>query len=149
MHSVRTSLKTVRFLVLGLLLVIISACSKPGIPLNVNEETQRWYSKEQVKEGTQLFKDNCATCHGAKAQGKFNWQKPDAEGNYPAPPLNGKAHAWHHPYPLLMKVISEGGQTMPAWEGELTEEEMTATIAYFQSYWPDKTYEIWKQRHQR
>ncbi|WP_277252752.1 c-type cytochrome [Neptunomonas phycophila] len=140
---------SLRFFIPVGLLALLAACSKPDIPWKVNEETQRWYSKQQVTTGEQTFKDNCATCHGAKAQGQFNWQKPDAQGNYPPPPLNGKAHAWHHPYPLLMKIISEGGKTMPAWQGKLTEEEMTATIAYFQSYWPDKAYELWVERHKR
>ena len=32
---------------------------------------------------------------------------------------------------------------MPAWEGILSEEEITAAIAAFQSYWPDESYTRW------
>lgn len=133
-----------------ILSVFITACSESDdIPWYVNDETQRWYSKEQVSIGRAVFKQNCATCHGAKAQGAFNWQRPDAAGNYPPPPLNGSAHSWHHPYPALFKVVSEGGKVMPAWGGKLSEEEITASIAFFQNYWPDQAYQLWLKRHKR
>lgn len=136
--------------VLGGLIITLSGCSEPDITQKVDTETQRWYSKQQIVEGQNVFESNCVSCHGTKARGTLNWRKTNADGTYPPPPLNGKGHAWHHPYPLLFKTIADGSRgTMPAWKGKLTEEEMTSSVAYFQSFWPDEIYEIWLQKHER
>jgi len=70
-----------------------------------------------------------------------------ASGHYPPPPLNGSAHAWHHPLTTLKTVIREGGEplggVMPAWQGILSEDEITSAIAAFQSYWSDEIYQRW------
>src|SRR5690606_25758647 len=56
----------------------------------------RWYTQSQVEQGRELFQMHCAVCHGEKAEGTVNWFERDAEGQYPPPPLDGTAHAWHH-----------------------------------------------------
>ena len=72
---------------------------------------------------------------------------PHTAGQYPPPPLNGSAHAWHHPIAALKHVILKGGAPyggqMPAWEGKLTDAEIYALIASFQSYWSDDIYNRW------
>lgn len=35
---------------------------------------------------------------------------------------------------------------MPAWKDKLSDDEMTAAIAWFQSKWPDEIYNAWMQR---
>ena len=111
----------------------------------------RWYSADQVKQGQQVFQQNCARCHGSEAQGAANWRQRQADGSYPPPPLNGSAHAWHHPMPVLMNTINRGGQPfggkMPAFGNILSKEEKLAVIAYFQHYWPDEIYRVWLNRH--
>ena len=77
-------------------------------------ENQRWYSDDQVTRGEQLFRLNCASCHGRNAEATPDWKQTDANGNYPAPPLNGTAHAWHHDLDLLRRTIREGGATWRA-----------------------------------
>ncbi len=129
---------------------LLVSCAEPGIPWTNDPATQRWYSQTQVSEGRKVFLTHCASCHGSKAEGAENWIKPDAQGFYPPPPLNGTAHAWHHPYPQLVKTIREGTQgKMPPWKAILTEQEVSQSIAYFQSYWPDRGYQLWLQRHKR
>lgn len=112
----------------------------------------RWYDQATVDQGTTLFEQNCASCHGANAEGTTDWKKTDADGNYPPPPLNGSAHAWHHNKELLTRTILEGGAklggTMPAFAGKLTEQEIEAVIAYFQSKWPDTIYQKWASANQ-
>lgn len=134
----------------GLVVLMLSGCSKPDIPWQVDKETQRWYSKHQVNEGQKVFTSNCASCHGKRAQGAMFWQQPDTDGKYPPPPLNGSAHAWHHPYSMLLNTVTHGTKgNMPAWKDELTEAQIESTIAYFQHFWPDRTYEAWLERNKR
>ena len=110
----------------------------------------RWYSAEQVDQGSVLFAMHCASCHGERAQGLAeDWKKTDANGNYPPPPLNGSAHAWHHPLVVLESTVAAGGApvggVMPSFAGTLSVEETRATIAYFQSHWSDDIYARWRE----
>lgn len=113
-------------------------------------EHQRWYSERQVSEGEQLFLQNCASCHGRNAESTPDWKQTDANGNYPPPPLNGTAHAWHHDLDLLRKTVREGGAKlggqMPGFADRLSTAEIDSVIAYFQSKWPDELYERWSGR---
>lgn len=109
---------------------------------------ERWYSPKLVQEGETIFINSCASCHGQKAQGiHSDWREPLADGNYPAPPLNGSAHAWHHPISVLAQYVYNGGKkyggVMPAFKGQLSQQEIVSTIAYFQSYWNDELYQKW------
>ena len=100
-----------------------------------------------LTRGQALYAQHCAACHGDRAQGAFAWERPGADGKYPAPPLDGSAHAWHHPTAQLKQTIREGtlklGGNMPAWKGKLTEADTQAVIAWFQSTWPDPIYAAW------
>ena len=110
----------------------------------------RWYSKSQVEKGKVVFDTNCAICHGAEAAGTANWREPLADGRYPAPPLNGTAHSWHHTLPALRRQIQQGGAKingwMPALGESLSDEEVDEAIAYFQSLWSDKIYAAWLKK---
>lgn len=112
----------------------------------------RWYDQATVDRGATLFEQNCASCHGINAEGTADWKKTDTGGNYPPPPLNGSAHAWHHNKELLTRTILEGGAklggSMPAFAGKLTKQEIDAVIAYFQSKWPDSIYQKWANGNQ-
>ena len=115
--------------------------------------TGRWYSKDQLETGKRLFAVNCAICHGADAQGRAEWKKTDENGNFPPPPLNGNAHAWHHSLAMLGEVIKAGGQPMggimPAFKQTLSDEQILALISSFQSYWDQRTYEKWLAMEQQ
>lgn len=147
----------------SLLLAACSGESEPGsgasapasidpasVSLQPEPDTGRWFSEQQVAAGKETFTQYCAGCHGANAESTPNWKTLDDNGNYPPPPLNGSAHAWHHPLAVLKMVIEEGGEpvggVMPAWGDTLTDEQIINVIASFQSYWPDKTYELWLER---
>lgn len=109
-----------------------------------------WYTTAQVREGRGIYNNNCATCHGAMGQGAREWRKRGPDGNFPAPPLNGSGHTWHHPMPVLEKIIREGGPAnMPAWGHKLSDAEIESVLAYVQSLWPQKVYDTWAQRMQR
>lgn len=127
---------------LGLVLLIVSSASNAD---------SRWYSEIQVEQGAKLFTENCMTCHGTKAQGTKEWKKRDKDGNFPPPPLNGDAHAWHHSLDLLRRTIREGGintgGNMPPFNDKLNKDQIDAVIAYFQSQWNDRVYTAWNSRN--
>lgn len=103
----------------------------------------------QIQHGHQLFLQNCAICHGANAEGAPDWSRPDANGKYPPPPLNGSGHAWHHPQRALVATIKFGtvriGGSMPAWQGKLSDQDIDDIIVWFQSLWPDELYAAWRR----
>ena len=118
-----------------------------AIPAGADE---RWFNDEFVARGEKLFQQHCAACHGRNAEGTRDWKKTDADGNYPPPPLDGTAHAWHHSIPQLARSIKRGGAefggVMPGFAGQLDDQEVLAVIAYFQSKWPDDLYRRWHDR---
>ncbi|MCW8907396.1 MAG: cytochrome c [Sedimenticola sp.] len=149
-----------QFIIVGLLSLLLAACSVEqenagstsstaaveSSPANVKP----WYDFSQVSAGARVYQENCAACHGSRGEGAVNWRQPGADGKYPAPPLNGTGHAWHHPLNMLYHTIrngSPGGQgNMPAWAGKLSDEEIVSVIAWFQSKWPREIYHAWLKR---
>jgi len=119
----------------------------------VVQTAQRWYSSEQAGRGEKLFQQNCAECHKPDASGDPNWKQTNAEGKLPPPPLNGTAHAWHHPMPLLQQIVRNGGipmgGSMPAFKDKLTNEQINDIFAWVQTHWSDKIYTTWIQINQR
>lgn len=116
----------------------------------VSQAEGRWYDQTILENGTQLFQQNCISCHGVNAEGTLDWKTTDSNGKYPPPPLNGTAHAWHHDMDTLRGTIREGGiklgGTMPPFNEILTADEIDAVIAYFQSKWNDELYQKWAGR---
>lgn len=127
-------------IILLLCLLMLSGCFKE----------ERWYTDSQVTAGKSLFEVNCMSCHGVEAAGLGEGWEQKLPG-FPAEPpaLNGSAHAWHHPMKALLYTIDKGGAPlggkMPAFGESLSQEEKLAIIAYFQSFWNEETYGIWKQ----
>lgn len=107
----------------------------------------RWYSKQQVEQGRTLYLTHCATCHGQQAEGTAEWRKTDSNGDYPPPPLNGTAHAWHHSLSVLERSIALGGVpnggVMPGFAETLSSQDIQATIAFIQTFWSDEIYARW------
>ena len=98
----------------------------------------------EVKRGKQVYQANCASCHGANAEGAPNWQKVDAQGNFPPPAHNDIGHTWHHPDRVLYELIRDGMADplrpeselrMPAFGDKLSDADMHAVIDYFKSLW--------------
>jgi mono/diheme cytochrome c family protein len=108
----------------------------------------RWYSQQHVERGQLVFLNHCSSCHGEFAQGlAADWKTKLPDGSFPPPPLNGSAHAWHHPLSVLLNVINDGGIAlggkMPGFQSILTEQEKLAVVAFFQNYWSDDIYANW------
>lgn len=107
----------------------------------------------KIARGQQVYLQYCASCHGDKAQGAPNWRQKGTDGLFPPPPLNGFGHAWRHSTAALREMIKDGsppGQgKMPAWGGKLSDQDIDAVIAWFQSLWPDAVYGEWFAMEQR
>lgn len=96
--------------------------------------------KKSVTLGEAVFNKNCVVCHGKEAKGiTKNWKEPLANGKYPAPPLNGTAHTWHHSPKVLLNSINNGGAKfggwMPSFKDKLTEQEKQEILDYLYSLW--------------
>ena len=107
----------------------------------------------EISDGAELFKKHCAACHGENASGQDPAQPAggwEAQEIRLAPALNGTAHAWHHPPKLLFDYIQKGSidktSPMPSFGAVLSDAQIKAIIAYFQSMWPDKIKEQYKAR---
>ena len=150
-------------ILLGLLPLILAACSSgesgtqstrrtanPTVSKPEQSPVKRWFEVRHVNLGAEIYRNNCAVCHGKQGEGAPNWRQAGPDGKYPAPPLNGTGHAWHHPLRILAHVIkngSPGGQgNMPAWKEKLSDSDVLAVIAWFQSNWPEELYAAWVRR---
>jgi mono/diheme cytochrome c family protein len=135
--------------------LLLSACDNrsemEGMP--VPAAPVRKMDTQQLALGERLYQANCASCHGAQAEGDKNWRQRDISGHFPPPPLNGSGHSWHHSTEVLTEVITygrpNGKSKMPAWKGKLREAEIAAIVAWFQSQWPQPVYDAWYEMQQR
>jgi len=129
--------------VLVMLLFLTTIVSAESKKMN----NDRWYTTNQVNKGQKLFIKNCSSCHGKQAEKTINWKKKLKDGSYPPPPLNGTAHAWHHPNSQLKRIIANGGKSydgkMPAFKDILNKSDIETVMAYFQSFWKDDIYDLW------
>lgn len=111
------------------------------------QTAERWYTPEQVTRGGVVYAENCAACHGKEGEGTENWRERSADGKFPPPPIDGTAHAWHHPIKVLgsqIKFGAPGGMgSMPGFAEKLTDQEIVDVIAWFQDKWPDEIYATW------
>ena len=107
----------------------------------------RWYTLSQLDLGNKTYQKHCLQCHNKNAEGTLEWKKTLANGNYPPPPLNGTAHAWHHDMGTLTRTVKNGGVplggVMPGFSHKLSDAEVRAVIAYFQSFWSEDIYRSW------
>jgi len=125
-----------------------SAAEQPPATPKVEEPRNlaaRKLAPEKIKRGEEVYRKNCASCHGPNGEATPGWRTPGPDGRYPPPPLDGSAHAWHHSTETLEQMIREGspGGGMPAWDGKLTNQQIDDVIVWIKSLWPDEVYDIW------
>jgi mono/diheme cytochrome c family protein len=133
-----------------ILKALILFASTAGFAATSDDDLERrWFKPSHAEAGRGLFDTHCAACHGVAAVGVPNWREPYANGFTRPPPLNGTAHAWHHPLAVLYEQISRGSApgvgNMPAFKDVLARGEVLAIIAYFQSLWPNEIYQAWQR----
>ena len=108
-----------------------------------------------VATGEDVYNTYCAACHGFDLEGEANWQQPNADGSFRAPPHDETGHTWHHNDSYLIESIKLGGvrlepnigvSAMPAYEGVLSDEQIAAVLAYIKSSWPSEILEAQSTR---
>ena len=121
-----------------LILIIISVVI-PSLLISCGGSETGTINTSQLAEGKILYEANCASCHGINGEGEENWQSPNDDGTLRAPPHDSTGHTWHHPDQLLLQITSKGGKglnsRMPAFEDQLTEEEIKLTLEYIKTFW--------------
>lgn len=100
-------------------------------------------------DGRALYGAFCSSCHGADLEGQPDWQSPNPDGTYPAPPHSAEGHTWHHGDAMLLDVVRRGGaaaladlgvefdSAMPAFGDVLSDAEIVAILGYIASTWPE------------
>ena len=91
-----------------------------------------------VARGEEIYRKNCASCHGADLRGQPGWQTTAGK----APPHDATGHTWHHPDQMLVMVTKLGtmqrGGAMPAFGSQLSDDDIVAVLSYIKSRWPDE-----------
>ena len=101
--------------------------------------------KQLVARGERIYAQHCAACHGARLEGQPDWQSRNAQGRLPAPPHDEHGHTWHHDDEVLFEVTKYGlakhappgyQSDMPAFEKQLSDDDIIAVLAFIKSRWP-------------
>ena len=105
-----------------------------------------------VSQGSLIYKQYCASCHGRNLEGERNWKSRLPDGTLPAPPHDESGHTWHHPDKLLFNLTKKGTEKfvgenykskMLGFEKILTDAQIVAVLSYIKSRWSEKV----RKRH--
>jgi cytochrome c6 len=84
-----------------------------------------------VKQGRQIFQDNCAQCHLQSGQG--------LPGTFPA--LDKNPFVVGDPNPVLATVLNGRKGTlgqMPTWKDKLDDQQVAAVVTYIRQAWSNR-----------
>jgi cytochrome c6 len=84
-----------------------------------------------VKQGQQIFENNCAQCHLKSGQG--------LPGTFPA--LDKNPFVVGDPKPVLATVLNGRKGTlgqMPTWKDKLDDQQVAATVTYIRQAWSNR-----------
>ncbi|MEM9632561.1 MAG: cytochrome c [Pseudomonadota bacterium] len=101
-----------------------------------------------VRQGAELYENNCASCHGNDRQGEADWQSLNPDGSLRAPPHDETGHTWHHTDELLFNITKLGtakalgmeslNSSMAGFADILEDEEIVAVLSWIKSTWPQE-----------
>jgi mono/diheme cytochrome c family protein len=99
----------------------------------------------QVRLGEAVYGRACVACHGQRLEGQAGWEEVLPEGGRKAVPLDRTGFAWRKSDVELAQIVKYGGQPfspagyrndMPGFDGQLSDAEIWAVIAFIKSKWP-------------
>lgn len=119
-----------------LVLPLLVACTSAGTQAKEP-------SASPMTRGAELYAANCQGCHGGARGGRMM--------DIP-PPHNANGHTWHHPDCVIKDIIlngpgpmsdqmrqmmgaSENTPQMPAFKGQLSDEDIEAILGYIKEWW--------------
>jgi mono/diheme cytochrome c family protein len=93
-----------------------------------------------LEAGAALYAQYCASCHGVNLEGAPDWKISLPDGSLPPPPQDSSGHTWHHPDPLLLDIVANGGDPaynsrMPAFGDQISKDEMISILDFIKSTW--------------
>jgi len=103
----------------------------PGLVLLLATAAWAQGPEDWLKQGKQVFEDNCAQCHRANGAG--------LPGTFPA--LDRDLFVSGDPAPVLATVLNgrkgKFGQ-MPAWKDHLDDVQVAAVVTYIRQAWSNQ-----------
>ena len=131
-------------------LLALAACSDSGSTGASSAPPAATFDPAVLQLGGARYAQHCAQCHGPDAQGHPDWQTPSDGTFTAAPPLDDSGNVKHRSKPELTATIKggvrkDGLDIMPAWGGRLSDTEIDAVIAWFQSLWSPDTFAAWQR----
>jgi len=98
-----------------------------------------------VLKGKVIYQQTCSACHGRYLEGQPLWQLDDQYAGRRAPAQDATGHTWQHSDEDLFAMTKYGRfpQTpedaishMPAFQKDLSDEEVLDVLAFIKSRWP-------------
>ncbi len=114
-----------------------ASSNEPATPSNppASNEPSQASSGGDVEKGKKIFAEKCAVCHGANGEGAVGpgfvsnaKVTTGATGDATKAVKDRLSEADH------IKVVTEGRNAMPAWKGQLSEEDIRNVVAYERSF---------------
>ncbi|WP_421951397.1 c-type cytochrome [Pelagibacterium sp.] len=102
---------------------------------------------DRLAEGLEIYRQNCAACHGEALEGQPDWRRRGPNGRMPAPPHDETGHTWHHGDEQLFRITRDGvaavvggnyESDMPGFGEILTDDEILSVLDYIKSTWPER-----------
>lgn len=140
-------------LILSLGLALLAGCGEDAKQPEVQGKGLRQYDKNVLARGERVFMTNCAVCHSNGGEGKPNWQQPGPDGKLLPPPLDSNGRVWRLSSNQMQQFVHQGSPdgraNMPAWQGKLSEQEISDVVTWITSLWSDAVYMEWKTKAER
>ncbi len=135
------------WVIIAAVVLLVTACKRQSV-----NQTSDWagsksrptevagFSAGQIALGRRLFRANCESCHGARAQGHSEWRAPGTGRiTMAAPALNDSAGAAGRSSRQMVSAIENGMRlpdgkvAMPAWKDRLSRTEIDDVVAWVRS----------------
>lgn len=142
-----------RMVIVALLLIGLGAAGFVGgryFMVDGEKDARVWADPNDaalVARGAEVYRAQCAACHGARLEGQANWRQRRPDGRLPAPPHDASGHTWHHADQQLFDIIKQGTATfapagyktdMGAYKDILVDRDIWAVLAYIKTQWPQR-----------
>ena len=142
-----------KFLLAAVLILWLVACDSAE---STSLRQQQATTNAIQNLGANVYAANCASCHGANLEGQPDWKTPNPDGTWRAPPHDDSGHTWHHPDEYILDRIINGTSglepnmralsNMPAYGEILSDDQITAVLAYNKGQWSTRVQEMQSQR---